>query len=236
MSPRRCGPASSSRREPSRGCANSACSGFATTRRSSRHPSRPKKWNGREERPRRFPGRPTPNRRSRRSSGNLPGKASNPATGGPSRPWALAAYIRARDRLVPRPKSDHFFLSDQGKGLPYSTVRTVFRKLCDRLQIPGTGRRRPRLHDLRHTFAWLARRDRHGRSDSPVPKPIGPSYVAVRSRGTTRTSRDSGRGTLPIVEGEEHLPAHASAHNGHASLAGGRGHHSHRAVAGTREP
>jgi integrase len=66
---------------------------------------------------------------------------------------ALAAYIRARDRLVPRPKSDHFFLSDQGKGLPYSTVRTVFRKLCDRLQIPGTGRRRPRLHDLRHTFA-----------------------------------------------------------------------------------
>jgi integrase len=66
---------------------------------------------------------------------------------------ALAAYIRARDQLVPRPKSDHFFLSDQGKGLPYSTVRTVFRKLCDRLQIPATGRRRPRLHDLRHTFA-----------------------------------------------------------------------------------
>lgn len=65
----------------------------------------------------------------------------------------LAAYIRDRDRLAPRPKSDHFFLSNQGEGLPYSTVRTLFRKLCDSLQITGTGRRRPRLHDLRHTFA-----------------------------------------------------------------------------------
>ena len=40
----------------------------------------------------------------------------------------------------------------KGLGLPYSTVRTVFRKLCDGLGITGTGRR-PRLHDLRHTFA-----------------------------------------------------------------------------------
>lgn len=64
----------------------------------------------------------------------------------------LAAYARDRDRLVPGPRGDHFFLSGRGEGVPYSTARTVFRTLCDRLGITGSGRR-PRLHDLRHTFA-----------------------------------------------------------------------------------
>jgi len=70
----------------------------------------------------------------------------------PTTTAALVAYARDRDRLVARPRCDHFFLSDRGEGLPYSTVRTVFRKLCDRLGITGVGRR-PRLHDLRHAFA-----------------------------------------------------------------------------------
>lgn len=70
----------------------------------------------------------------------------------PTTTAALVAYARDRDRLVPRPRCDHFFLSDRAAGLPYSTVRTAFRKLCDRLKITGTGRH-PRLHDLRHTFA-----------------------------------------------------------------------------------
>jgi integrase len=65
---------------------------------------------------------------------------------------ALADYARQRDRIVARPHDDRFFLSDSGVGLPYSTVRTVFRNLCDRVGIVGGGRR-PRLHDLRHTFA-----------------------------------------------------------------------------------
>lgn len=71
----------------------------------------------------------------------------------PTATAALAAYARDRDRLVPRPRCDRFFLSGWGDGLPYSTVRTAFRKLCDGLGLTGTGRRRPRLHDLRHTFA-----------------------------------------------------------------------------------
>lgn len=65
----------------------------------------------------------------------------------------LQAYAAARDRLVVTTKDDPFFVSDHGQSLPYSTVRTVFRKLCDSLRIAGAGRRRPRLHDLRHTFA-----------------------------------------------------------------------------------
>jgi integrase len=72
---------------------------------------------------------------------------------------ALRVYAETRDRLVTEPQCDRFFICGRGQALPYSTVRSVFRRLCDSLQIKGDGRRvgrrrrRPRLHDLRHTFA-----------------------------------------------------------------------------------
>jgi integrase len=65
---------------------------------------------------------------------------------------ALRTYAARRDRAVQTPGGDRFFVSAAGLGLPYSTVRTVFRKLCDGLGVSGTSRK-PRLHDLRHTFA-----------------------------------------------------------------------------------
>ncbi len=66
---------------------------------------------------------------------------------------ALHAYADNRTRLLGAPRNDHFFLSDQGSELPYSTVRHTFRRLCASLGITGIPRRWPRLHDLRHTFA-----------------------------------------------------------------------------------
>lgn len=66
---------------------------------------------------------------------------------------ALRDYADALQRLTATSGSDQFFVSDQGQPLPYSTVRNVFRRLCNALQIVGTGPRRPRLHDLRHAFA-----------------------------------------------------------------------------------
>lgn len=65
---------------------------------------------------------------------------------------ALRAYAGLRDRTVPAHRCDRFFASDRGRGLQYSTVRTVFRKLCDGLRLTSPTRPRPRLHDLRHTF------------------------------------------------------------------------------------
>ena len=67
---------------------------------------------------------------------------------------ALRSYAELRDRTLPNTnsKSERFFVNDRGLRLPYSTVRTVFRQLCNRLRISGS-HRRPRLHDLRHTFA-----------------------------------------------------------------------------------
>jgi len=65
---------------------------------------------------------------------------------------SLQVYVVARDWIVPTPQCNRFFVNDGGFELPYWTVRTVFRKLCDALPISATARR-PRLHDLRHTFA-----------------------------------------------------------------------------------
>ncbi|MCE9567505.1 MAG: tyrosine-type recombinase/integrase [Planctomycetes bacterium] len=64
----------------------------------------------------------------------------------------LRAYVVERNRIVTNSQCERFFVNDRGLGLPYSTVRTVFRKLCNALTMKATGRR-PRLHDLRHTFA-----------------------------------------------------------------------------------
>jgi integrase/recombinase XerD len=70
----------------------------------------------------------------------------------PTAAEALRAYVGHRDRAVPTPRCDRFFVSDRGLGLPDGTVRGVFRKLCDGLRLTSPTRSRPRLHDLRHTF------------------------------------------------------------------------------------
>lgn len=67
---------------------------------------------------------------------------------------ALAAYARFRDQLCPRRRGPGFFLSTTGTRLIYTNVQQTFRSLVRRGGIqPRSARHRPRLHDLRHTFA-----------------------------------------------------------------------------------
>jgi site-specific recombinase XerD len=67
---------------------------------------------------------------------------------------ALAAYVEDRDRLCPHPRSRSFFLSTAGTTLTYSRVRSTFQQLTQRAGVlPGAGRCRPRIHDLRHSLA-----------------------------------------------------------------------------------
>jgi integrase len=71
----------------------------------------------------------------------------------PLHPSALAPlrrYARHRHRVLPQAQS--FFVSDQGQALRYGAVNAVFTGLC-RGFVPINGRRRVRLHELRHTFA-----------------------------------------------------------------------------------
>lgn len=68
---------------------------------------------------------------------------------------ALRSYTVARDRTHPPLAEGPFFVGAGGQPLLYTTVRRTFHVLLRRA-MPGVapvGRVRPRLHDLRHTFA-----------------------------------------------------------------------------------
>jgi integrase/recombinase XerD len=66
---------------------------------------------------------------------------------------ALAAYAAVRDRLVVKPPSPAFFLSSKGTPIFYSDFSVKFRELV-RISGVGAGSAvRPRVHDLRHSFA-----------------------------------------------------------------------------------
>jgi integrase len=72
----------------------------------------------------------------------------------PSVAAKLRAYLTARSQHILLPKADTLFLSDRGTALKYSKVRNTFRHLCKQLGWNSAGSRpRPRLYDLRHTFA-----------------------------------------------------------------------------------
>jgi integrase len=51
---------------------------------------------------------------------------------------------------------DHIFVSDEGQPLVYWKVHSVFRTLLKSAGVHPAGGRRPRIHELRHTFAVRA--------------------------------------------------------------------------------
>ena len=66
---------------------------------------------------------------------------------------ALRRYQRCRDRWCPAPADPSFFISTRGTRLNTHTITHAFAALLDDAGIAGSpGRRRPRLHDLRHSF------------------------------------------------------------------------------------
>ncbi len=67
---------------------------------------------------------------------------------------ALRAYLRTRDRHIREPRSTALLVSTAGTRLFYSNVHLTFQKLTRIAEItPRSAACRPRLHDLRHTFA-----------------------------------------------------------------------------------
>jgi integrase len=66
---------------------------------------------------------------------------------------ALRAYGRARDRALPQPRSPALLLSLAGTRLLYKNVQRGFSHLLHHVELPQRLPCRPRLHDLRHTFA-----------------------------------------------------------------------------------
>jgi len=66
---------------------------------------------------------------------------------------ALRGYQRRRDRWCPAPADPSFFISTRGTRLNTHTITHAFAALLDDAGIAAPpGRRRPRLHDFRHSF------------------------------------------------------------------------------------
>lgn len=80
----------------------------------------------------------------------------------PSTVTALGDYIRLSRALVGEPPAGSLFVTQQATRPSANSVQQAFRRVADgcRLPIPP-GRRPPRLHDLRHTFAVNTLLDAH---------------------------------------------------------------------------
>src|SRR5262249_18743715 len=78
----------------------------------------------------------------------------------PSTVAMLRRYAARRDRLCPIPPPDRFFITSLGTPISAAQLEQTFAKLLTQAQIATPpGRRRPRIHDLRHTFAVVTVRD-----------------------------------------------------------------------------
>jgi integrase/recombinase XerD len=72
----------------------------------------------------------------------------------PTMTAALARYAACRDRHCPSPQAGTFFLATTGRALHPNIARATYWQILDRAGIQAPpGRPRPRLHDLRHSFA-----------------------------------------------------------------------------------
>ncbi len=67
---------------------------------------------------------------------------------------ALGDYIRLSRALVGEPPGGSLLVTSRATRLPANSVQQAFRQVADNCRLPiPPGRRAPRLHDLRHTFA-----------------------------------------------------------------------------------
>jgi len=69
---------------------------------------------------------------------------------------AVAGLKRYLARRRPRSEADRVFADARALPLRYNAVKKTFDRLVDRAGVAPPARRRPRLHDLRHTFAVRA--------------------------------------------------------------------------------
>jgi integrase len=65
---------------------------------------------------------------------------------------ALRRYLRRRDQLCPSPPTPALFVSSTGRRLCHAVLQPTFRDLLRRSGVGTASPRRPRVHDLRHSF------------------------------------------------------------------------------------
>ena len=81
----------------------------------------------------------------------------------------LLGYLDTRAQLLPAGACPALLISSTGRRLPPSTVHPAFRAVVHDAGIdPGSGACRPRLHDLRHTFAVTTMLDAYRSGANPA--------------------------------------------------------------------
>jgi hypothetical protein len=103
----------------------------------------------------------------------------------------LHQYTKQRDRLCPRPATPSFFVSVVGRRLAQRRVRAVFSDLINQLGLqPRRGSRRPRIHDLRHSFAVTTMLDWYREDGDVTAKtPLLSAYLGHTSPSSTYCNR-----------------------------------------------
>lgn len=105
----------------------------------------------------------------------------------PSAVDALHDYLRRRDRPRSAASTSALFVSSAGTRLLYCNVQCTFRQLVSRAGLkPRSAKCRPRLHDLRHSFAIRTVLDsyRHG-GDTEAQLALLSTYLGHVDPGKT---------------------------------------------------
>lgn len=72
----------------------------------------------------------------------------------PTTTKTLTTYLACPERIKTAPSAaGPIFVNARGRGFVTETIEQHFRTLTDSLHLVTVGQKRPRLHDLRHTFA-----------------------------------------------------------------------------------
>jgi integrase len=105
----------------------------------------------------------------------------------PSTSDALRRYLRRGDRPTPAAPTAAVFVSSAGTRLLYCAVQNTFAGLLDRAGLPQRSAAcRPRLHDMRHTFAVRSVLDAYrSGADVNARLPLLSTYLGHVNPGST---------------------------------------------------
>jgi integrase/recombinase XerD len=119
----------------------------------------------------------------------------------PSSAHALRAYGEERDQLLAGPGGPRFFVFRQGEGHSRFRAPAVFAHLlADAAVAAPPGRRRPRLYDLRHSFAVATLATWHGEGADVGPRlPVLSAYMGHKKPKETYWYLESAPELMALV-------------------------------------
>jgi integrase len=99
---------------------------------------------------------------------------------------AITGYRAHRDRVLPTRRDANTLVSNAGTAVFYSEACATFHRMLDASGVGYGARRRPRLHDLRHSFAVRTLIDWYAHGDDVADRlPVLSTYLGHRDPRST---------------------------------------------------